>query len=256
MQTLRLTLIQSNLIWQNISENLNKFETKLNDLSGMTDVVVLPEMFTTGFSMDTSLAEEQDGQAVTWMKDQSYKIDATLIGSIIVKEQNKCYNRLYVVQPDGSVNYYDKRHLFTYGNEHKHFQPGQKRLEIEIKSWKICPLICYDLRFPVWSRNTTGYDLLLFVANWPGVRTFAWKTLLAARAIENQCYVAGVNRIGVDGKGLVYDGNTMCLDYLGRTLATCEDQETVVTVVLDKHAQDTFRQDFPALNDQDHFSMV
>lgn len=253
MESLRLTILQTNLIWQNSGLNLQQFAAKLANLKGGTDLVILPEMFTTGFSMDTSLAEEPGGETEIWMKEQSRNLNAAIIGSIIVRVGDKYYNRLLFVAPDGSVQHYDKRHLFTYGHEDKHYSAGRKRLVVEYKGWKICPLICYDLRFPVWSRNNEDYDLLVYVANWPSVRTFAWSSLLIARAIENQCYVAGVNRTGIDGNGLEYCGASVCLDYLGNEIISCADHVGTFTTELSKQDLQKYRHDFPALADQDKF---
>lgn len=253
MNHLRLTIIQSDLIWQNIGDNLKNFDLTLAGLSGKTDLVVLPEMFTTGFSMDTSIAEEYPGVTTDWLKMQSSRINASIIGSIMAKEDGRFFNRLIVAQPDGTVEKYDKKHLFSYGGEDKHFSSGQKRLEVNILGWKICPLVCYDLRFPVWSRNTTGYDLLIYIASWPDVRSYAWNSLLTARAIENQCYTVGVNRVGEDGNGLVYKGDSKVLDFMGQPIVKMDDQAGVQTVILNMEDQANFRNKFPFLKDQDPF---
>ena len=235
---------------------MKKFELHLANLIGKTDLIILPEMFTTGFSMDTSFAEKFDGVTINWLLHQASKINASIVGSIMVQEKDKFYNRLVVVQPNGLISKYDKKHLFSFGSENNFFTAGQKRLEILINGWKVCPLVCYDLRFPVWSRNTSGYDLLIYVASWPAARSFAWKSLLTARAIENQCYVAGVNRIGKDGNGLIYNGDSVCLDFTGDALLSFEGDESVQTVILNKKDQNDFRDRFPFLKDQDQFLLL
>lgn len=255
MQPLRLTLLQTDLVWQDTDQNLKNIEAKIEKLHGKTDLIVLPEMFNTGFTMNTGHAKEAD-RVIFWLKEQAAKLETAIIGSIIVNEEEKYYNRLLLVTNEGVIHHYDKRHLFTFSHEDKYYKPGQKRLEYELKGWRICPLICYDLRFPVWSRNTNNYDLLIYVANWPSVRSFAWKTLLAARAIENQSFVAGVNRIGTDGKGHEYSGDSVCLDFLGNTMVSCEDREEVLTIELGKSTLTKFRHAFPALADKDNFNLI
>ena len=219
MKNLKITLIQSNLFWEDKQKNLGHFGEKINTLEAQTDLIVLPEMFSTGFSMQPSLlAEPTDGPTIEWMKKQAKSKNAVVTGSVIIVENEKYYNRLFWVQPDGDFQTYDKRHLFTLANEHHYYAAGQSLLYTNLKGWKILPLICYDLRFPVWSRNTEDYDLLIYVANFPEKRAHAWKTLLQARAIENQAYTVGLNRVGYDGNDIYHSGDSCVLDYSGRTL--------------------------------------
>ncbi|EJF11524.1 amidohydrolase [Pontibacter sp. BAB1700] len=207
---LRVTIIQTSLHWQDAAANRSMFSEKLALVAPDTDLVVLPEMFTTGFSMDASgLAEETEGPTLEWMKEEAAKHEAVLTGSVIVREGEQYFNRLYWVRPDGTYEHYNKRHLFRMAKEHHTYTPGQEKLLVELRGWKICPLVCYDLRFPVWSRNVgSEYDLLLYVANWPKPRANAWSILLQARAIENLSYVVGVNRVGTDGNGHPYSGDS------------------------------------------------
>ncbi len=256
MQTLRITTAQSSLHWENIAANLKMFEQKLQALAGTTDLVVLPEMFTTGFSMDAArLAESMEGQTMNWLKKQSALLNAAIIGSFIAVENQKYYNRLVVVFPDGGFKTYDKRHLFTLADEHLTFTTGKDLLIAEWKGWRICPLICYDLRFPVWSRNTDNYDLLIYTANWPNRRSHAWKALLTARAIENQSYTVGVNRVGADGTGLAYSGDTSVIDYSGNVLYQVSDTEGLFTIELSYEAQTDFRNKLSFLADRDIFEI-
>ena len=256
MQNLRLTTIQTDLHWENISANLEMFDEKVKALKGTTDVIVLPEMFTTGFSMNAKkMAESMDGHAVQWMLKTSNDLNAVVLGSIIIVEDEKYYNRMVVAFPDGNYKVYDKRHLFTLAGEHETFTAGKELLIFEWKGWKICPLICYDLRFPVWSRNTDLYDLLIYVANWPDPRRQAWKTLLSARAIENQSYTVGVNRIGKDGTGLSYAGDTSVIDYNGNVLYRSSDTEGIFTIELFYDKQMDFRKKLQFLPDRDVFEI-
>jgi len=255
MENLRISLIQSRLHWENKSANLNHFEGLLHPLQGRTDLVVLPEMFTTGFSMQPEqLAEPLDGATLEWMRKQAARLDGVLTGSYIAKENGQYYNRLLWVHPDGAYQYYDKRHLFALGKEHRHYSAGSRRVIMEVKGWKVLPLICYDLRFPVWSRNVEEYDLLLYVANWPEVRRQAWKTLLAGRAIENQVYTIGLNRVGEDGNGVPHSGDSSVFDFAGTSLLQASSVEGVFTVSLAAEAQQQFRKKLPFLKDQDNFT--
>lgn len=254
---LRISLVQSPLHWENISANQAYFQEQLERLAGRTDLIILPEMFTTGFTMSpVDLAEPLHGPTTKWMQQMAQKTGAACTGSFIATEAGRYYNRLLFVYPDGSLDHYDKKHLFTLAGEHEHYTPGSRRLEIAYRGWKICPLICYDLRFPVWSRNTNDYDLLLYVANWPDKRREAWMALLAARAIENQAYCVGVNRVGTDEKGHVYSGDSSIYDYSGRLLARLTDQEAVVTLSLEYGPQQAFRQKLNFLADRDDFSFA
>ncbi len=254
---LRVSLIQSTIVWENKAANLERFTALLSGLEGKTDVVVLPEMFTTGFTMKAAeCAEATEADALAWMRRQAAVLDAALTGSIIVQDHGAYYNRLIWVFPDGSYVTYDKRHLFSYAGEHQHYSRGTKRTLIKWKDFDICPFICYDLRFPVWSRNTDTYDLAIYVANWPSARIDAWRTLLKARAIENQCFVIGVNITGQDGNGLEYPGSSSAFDYNGAELIHAGSQVGVYTVALDLTAMQQFRSRFRFLYDRDHFEII
>ena len=205
MRDLRVTLVQSMLHWEDAAANRAMFGEKLATLKGTTDLIVLPEMFTTGFSMRSqALAETMDGATVAWMRAQAKSLDAALYGSVIITEDTKYFNRGLFVQPSGKVTAYDKRHLFRFANENEHYAPGTERVVVEWRGWRILLQVCFDLRFPVFARNRSDYDAILYVANWPEARRFPWNQLLIARAIENQCYVLGGNRVGMDGKGIHY----------------------------------------------------
>lgn len=254
---LRVTLVQADLIWEEVQANLAHFDELLHGLDGKTDLILLPEMFTTGFTMHPkSLAEPMFGPTFEWLLAVAKKTDAAVAGSFICKEAEQFYNRLLFVRPDGTFRYYDKRHLFTLAGEDKAYEPGLENITIEWKGWKLRPQICYDLRFPVWSRNTDGYDLLFYLANWPAPRREAWKTLLAARAIENQAYCIGVNRCGKDHNDHDYPGDSSTYDYAGFLLAQITNQEGIVTVSLNKDKQDYFRKKLNFLADQDRFEVM
>ncbi|MFD0963246.1 amidohydrolase [Pseudofulvibacter geojedonensis] len=255
MQDLNITLIQSNLVWENPIQNRLNFEAKINSISEKTDLIVLPEMFTTGFTMyPKSLAENMDEDSVEWMKVLAKKKQAAICGSLIIKEDHKYYNRYLFITPDGRTEQYNKRHLFTLAGEQHQYTAGTKQTLIEYKGWKIFPQVCYDLRFPVWSRNTYNYDLLVYVANWPKQRIEAWDTLLKARAIENMCYTIGVNRVGIDPNGNEYSGNSAALNYLGKNMCNIQSgQESVSTITLNKQELDSARKKFGFLNDKDSF---
>ena len=262
-KNLSVTIIQSNLYWEDIEANLEMFAKKINNIKSKTDLIILPEMFTTGFSMkNKSLAEKMNGKSVSWMKELALKKKCVLTGSLIIEEKNKYYNRLVWMQPNGRFFTYDKRHLFSYGNEQNHYTAGKQKLIVELNGWKICPLVCYDLRFPVWARNknlrskSPEYDLLLFVANWPERRNHPWKTLLMARAMENQSYVIGVNRVGDDGNKIYHSGDSAVINYVGEVISkTKPHKENIETVLLSKEALDEWRKNFPALADADTFSV-
>jgi omega-amidase len=257
MKNLRVTFLQSDLIWEDISANLNAFTIKLNHLKQAADVIVLPEMFTTGFSMNPEkLAEKMTGKSVTWMRKKAKKLDALVIGSLIIEDEGCYYNRLIAAFPNATVQYYDKHHLFTLSSEHKVYNAGEKRLEFNYKGWRICPLVCYDLRFPVWARNTTNYDLLIYIASWPKPRIDAWDTLLKARAIENMSYTIGVNRIGTDGNNLEYCGHSAVYDALGENIAsTKENEEAILNISLNKKELKSIRKKFNFLEDRDCFEL-
>ncbi len=255
---LHISCIQTELFWEDVEQNLKHFEILFNQLSKSTELVILPEMFTTGFSMKTEkLAEKMDGRSFAWLQEQASKINKIIIGSIIIKDQGAYFNRLFVIFTDGNYEYYDKRHLFRMGNEHKHYSAGNKRLVFNYKNWRICPLTCYDLRFPVWSRNQNDFDLLIYIANWPESRREVWKKLLPARAIENQVYVAGVNRIGNDGEGLSYAGDTVLINPKGEIMAeTKEHKEQIIDANLSLNELNRFRKKFPVGLDADKFKIL
>ena len=259
MEDLKVTIIQRFLHWENIDFNCLSFEAKINSIAPQsTDLIVLPEMFNTGFTMNAKkFYEEMNGKTMKWMAAKSKDKNCVVTGSIIIKEYGKYYNRLIWMKPDGSYQTYDKRHLFRLSDEHNNYTKGKERLIVELKGWKICPMICYDLRFPVWCRNRNDYDLLIFVANWPQKRVFAWKQLLIARAIENISYVIGVNRVGEDGNGFYHSGESSVLDYLGAEMLSKENssssKEFTETINLSYSKLEAFRGLFPAALDADGF---
>ncbi len=258
MEDLKVTIVQSSLHWEDIDANITMFSKTLDGIvPETTDLIVLPEMFSTGFTMNAeTLGEDMNGKAVRWMKKTAAKLKCVITGSLIIKDKGKHYNRLVWMRPDGTSETYDKRHLFRMGDETNHFAAGTKRITVELKGWKICPLICYDLRFPVWSRNTDTYDCLIYVANWPDVRSYPWRQLLIARAIENQAYTIGVNRIGVDGKDMDYSGYSAVMDPKGQIIsATKPDKPSVEMVTLSRKALDDFRKAFPVAVDADKFEI-
>jgi predicted amidohydrolase len=254
---LELALIQSELAWQDPAANRAHFETLLDQARG-ADLVVLPEMFSTGFCMDSAaLAEPENGPTSMWLSEQAKRIDAVVTGSLIIQAADGSYrNRLLWARPDGSLAHYDKRHLFRMAGEHKHYAAGEQQLLLELNGWRIRPLICYDLRFPVWSRDPHSTDLLLYVANWPAARRQHWNRLLPARAIENLCYVAAVNRIGQDGKGHPYSGDSQVLDFQGDSLLQAGDTAGVFRVALKADELAAYRQRFPADQDADPFTLM
>jgi omega-amidase len=269
MSTLSITVIQSVLHWQNKQANLAMFEQKINSIKEKTEIVVLPEMFSTGFSMQpASLAEKMNGETIAWLQRIAAEQKIILTGSVIIEEKGNFYNRLIWMLPSGEYGVYDKRHRFAFAGEDEAFTAGEKRLIASVKGWKLNLLICYDLRFPVWARQTTHepeenevahepeYDVLLYVANWPLRRSHAWKTLLQARAIENQCYVVGANRVGNDGNKINYGGDSMIIDPLGEILYSKENDEDIFTVVLQKDKLDEVRNKFPFWKDADLFSIL
>lgn len=266
MSSLSITTIQSGLHWEDKAANLAMFENKIESIE-KTEIVILPEMFSTGFTMEAArLAEPMDGDSVRWMRDIAAKKKIILTGSLIISENDphsgepRYYNRMLWMLPNGQCGYYDKRHLFAYAGEDRDYTPGNKRLIASVKGWRVNLIVCYDLRFPVWIRQagqgeTPEYDLLICVANWPNRRANAWKTLLQARAIENQCYVAGVNRVGTDGKGHAYDGDSMVVDPLGEVLYQKTKEEDIQTITLDKSRIDSVRETLPFWRDADRFRL-
>jgi omega-amidase len=253
---MRISLIQSALHWEEKAKNLEMFAEKLLPLVGQTDLVVLPEMFSTGFSMQTEkLAEPLHGPTFQWMQTQASTLKAAIVGSFICEEEGQYYNRLVWMMPDGAFHFYDKRHLFTNAGEPEHFTAGKSRKIIEYMGFRICPMICYDLRFPVWSRNNDAYDVLIFVANWPVTRIQHWDALLMARAIENQAFTIGVNIFGMDGKDLKYSGHSALIDYVGRLLHQINDKEGIISAEISIENLRNYRNRFTFLKDQDIFEI-
>ena len=256
MQDLKVALVQADLVWENKKTNLSNIEKSIDSLPSDVDVIILPEMFSTGFTMNPAPnAETMEGDAVKWMKRISHEKNAALTGSLIIAEGNGYFNRLIWMLPDGSFSYYDKKHLFTLAGEQNFYKAGNKKLIVDYKGWKICPMICYDLRFPVWLRNTENYDLLIVVANWPERRISHWEHLLVARAIENQSYVIGVNRVGTDGNDFYYNGSTMVVNPMGKKMLKISDLSNVVVATLKYDQITQIRKDLPFLNDRDQFSI-
>jgi predicted amidohydrolase len=264
MSTLTITGIQTNLYWENKKANLEMLEKKINSIQERTEIVILPEMFSTGFSMQPEkLSDTMQGETVQWMKRLAAEKKIILTGSVIIEEKGHYYNRLIWMLPNGGYGVYDKHHRFAYAGEDEHYTAGTKRLIASVNGWKINLLVCYDLRFPVWARQglhhneeELEYDVLIYVANWPELRIQAWKTLLSARAIENQCYVVGVNRTGNDGKGIHYTGESMVIDAMGHALYHKKDEEDIFTVALDKAHLNSVREKFPFWKDADRFQLI
>jgi omega-amidase len=255
MDKLSVSLIQSDLQWQDIKHNLKSFQQKIDSISVQTDIIVLPEMFSTGFTMEPfKFAETMNGQSVNWMKEMAIRKKSMIIGSLAIKENEAYVNRLFAVFPDGGIEFYDKRHLFALAGENNFYKKGERKNIFTYKTWRINPQICYDLRFPVWSRFQEDYDLMVYVANWPATRSFHWKILLQARAIENQAYVLGVNRIGQDGTGTRHTGDSCAFDPMGHNISTIQpDSEMIDTILLDKQLVEKIRKSFPFSNDRDQF---
>ncbi len=254
---MKIAIIQSDLVWENPQANRIYFEEKINAISEAVDLIVLPEMFSTGFTMNPSaVAEEMNGVTVSWMIALARKKNTAITGSLVIEEEGNFYNRMLFVYPDGTFQKYDKRHLFTLAKEEAVFTPGREKVIVEYKDWKICLQICYDLRFPVFVRNVENYDLLLYVASWPKPRINAWDILLKARSVENLCYTIGVNRIGIDGNGMPYVGHSQVIDYLGNALIAPFETEAVQLVTLDKAEMLTTRQKLNFLNDKDIFEIT
>jgi len=255
---LQVVGIQADLVWENPDKNLSFFEEKIKSLPKNTNLVVLPEMFTTGFTMNPKkVAENINGKSVSWMQKMAIENDFAICGSLVISENDNYYNRLVFAHPTGKIEFYDKKHPFTLAKEDKVYSSGSEKLIIDYKGWKICPLICYDLRFPVWARNTENYDLLIFVANWPLKRIKAWETLLKARAIENMSYVIGVNRTGKDINDYEYSGNSLIIDYIGDEISKIKDNSVgIVTSTLQKTKQELARKKLGFLNDKDAFTIV
>lgn len=262
MEDLKVTLIQSDLYWRDIDSNLASFEEKIWQIGESTDLIVLPEMFTTGFTMEPNeLAEPVNGRTYRWLKQMAAETQAIVMGSVIIRDGVDYYNRLIAMSPNGNSQTYDKKHLFTLAGEDNSFSSGESKIILDIKGWKVMPLICYDLRFPAWSRSRPNqndlyeYDLLAYVANWPVPRVHAWDTLLKARAIENSAYCLGVNRVGKDGYGKEYSGHSCINDYMGAAVATLGDQENLVTTLISASGLSNYRERFPFQKDGDTFSL-
>lgn len=265
MQDLRVSIVQGETRWHDPAANRDYYGALMAPLQGATDLVVLPETFTSGFSNDAiSGAEDMRGPTVDWLKAQSATLDSAIAGSVQLRDGEAVFNRLLFATPDGRVAHYDKRHLFSYAGEHERYAPGRERVVVDWKGWRILPQVCYDLRFPVFSRNRfdaahasgAEYDLALYVANWPSARAYPWKTLLRARAIENLSYVIGVNRVGSDGNGLHYSGDSAVVDFLGHPLLEAGDAEVAHTATLQAGELLAHRARFPALRDADGFSLA
>lgn len=257
MEALRVSLIQSAIEWEAPAANLAHYAAQIAKLPA-TDLIVLPEMFTTGFIMEPAKhAETSTGPALRWMHQQAKATSAAITGSLVIEQGGHFFNRLYFVQPDGTEAQYDKRHPFSMSGEHLHYRAGRERLIVHYRGWRICPLICYDLRFPVWSRNEAAYDLLIYVANWPDRRSYDWQTLLKARAVENQCYVVGVNRVGEDANGHHYRGNSCVIDPGWRkTLYDADTTPSLHTATLSGTHLLEVRKKLPFLQDQDQFKIL
>jgi omega-amidase len=276
---MKTTLIQTHLYWEDREKNLSHFNTLIDSIKENTDLIVLPEMFTTGFTMNPEKnAEPANGETLQWLKQKAKEKSAVITGSVAVEENGYHYNRLFWVEPTGKVSSYNKHHLFRMAKEDQHYTAGSEKIIMPIKDWKVCPLVCYDLRFPVWSRNRFGkqladgshksavgsdletnswtYDVLVYVANWPEVRSYAWKQLLIARAIENQCYVIGVNRIGKDGNDYAHAGDSVVVNPRGGIIShTKHNEESVETILLDRSYLNEFRNVFPVGLDADDFDL-
>ncbi len=265
MDDLRITLVQGDTRWHDPAANRDHYGELIAGLRGQTDLVLLPETFTSGFSNDAiAQAETMEGPTVAWLREQARALGAAVCGSVQLRDGDAVFNRLLFATPDGALHHYDKRHLFRYGREHERYAAGRERLTVDWRGWRICPLVCYDLRFPVFSRNrydveragALDYDLLLYVANWPSARAYPWKTLLRARAIENLCYVAGLNRVGTDGNGLHYSGDSAVIDFLGHPVSECGEEVLVATTTLQAAELAAHRERFPAMLDGDRFELA
>ncbi|GAA4280598.1 amidohydrolase [Gaetbulibacter aestuarii] len=256
-ETLKMALLQADLVWEDPQKNRENFTKKIEAISDDVDLIVLPEMFSTGFTMNAAeVAESMNGDTVTWMKTMAKNSGAAITGSLVIEENNKYYNRMLFVEPSGNFSQYDKRHTFTLVGEDKIYTAGTEKLIVNYKGWKICPLICYDLRFPVWARNTEDYDVLIYVANWPTPRVSAWDALLEARAIENMCYCIGVNRVGIDGVNSEYSGHSAVYDVLGKRLTGFDpNEEKTEIVTLEKRHISAYRNKLKFLQDRDSFTL-
>jgi predicted amidohydrolase len=254
---LKVSLVQLDIYWEQPARNLLKLDEILTPLKGKTDLILLPEMFTTGFTMNANaMSEEMAGPSIGWMKEQSIRLEADIAGSLIIKEEGKFYNRIVWVGQEGVKYIYNKRHLFSMAGEEKIYTPGNDNVSAQLQSWQIRPQICYDLRFPVWSRNDMDFDLLIYLANWPDKRKYHWRQLLIARAIENQAYVIGLNRVGWDGEQYFYAGESAVVDPNGELLLDLKDPEIIKTITLDHLKLETTRYNLPFLKDRDQFKII
>ncbi len=258
MSQLTFSILQTDIVWQNPAQNRALITEQLKYLPATTQVVVLPEMFTTGFSMDTSLAETMTGETVTWLLQSAKQFRKIIAGSILIQENNQFYNRFLWVLPNGTIHHYDKRHLFSLANEQEHFTPGSSRTVVQVNGIKICLQICYDLRFPVFMRQQSGneYDIILMVANWPVKRLYAWQQLLIARAIENQCAVIAVNRVGTDGNDWHFPGSSMVINAMGEVKQQLNNQPQIHTFLFDLLEIQNVRTTLPFLKDSDDFILL
>jgi len=258
MEPIKITIFQAYLFWENAEKNLQNLGLRLSALKEKTDLILLPEMFNTGFTMNVArCAERMDGLTMRWMYDTANKFECVVAGSLIIEEDGRYYNRFVWMSPDGSYIHYDKRHLFGMAQEDTVFTPGNSRIMLELKGWKICPMVCYDLRFPVWSRNQTeGYDLLVYIASWPDKRSAHWRALIPARAIENLAFVIGVNRVGHDGNEVYYSGGSMCISPVGDVVYYKPEDEDLYTFTLQPKDLEKAREQFPFLKDADKFSLL
>ena len=253
---MKIALLNSTLVWENPTDNRTNFEQKINSINEVIDLIVLPEMFTSGFTMNPErVAETMQGKTVSWLKQVAKAKNCAITGSLVISENENYYNRLLFVFPDGKIEFYNKRHLFTLAGEEKVYTSGKEKLIVTYKGFKICPLICYDLRFPVFARNVENYDLLLYVANWPKPRVNTWDILLKSRAVENMSYVIGVNRIGNDNNHLEYVGHSQAIDFFGNYLVEPQEKEGIFIVEIDKEKQDETRSKLGFLNDKDEFEL-
>ncbi|WP_458628525.1 amidohydrolase [Winogradskyella sp. PC D3.3] len=254
---LNVAIIQTDLVWENPEENRRVLNHKINAILTKVDLIVLPEMFTSGFTMNPDkVAETMDGDTLTWLKEKANEKQAVIMGSLVISEHDNFYNRMVCVEPSGRITTYDKRHTFTLAGEHKVYTAGTEKVIFNYRGWKICPLVCYDLRFPVWARNVEDYDVLIYVANWPKVRIKAWDALLEARAIENMTYCVGVNRVGLDGNNHEYSGHSAAYDVLGNRMDDLsENEDATAIVVLEKDTITKYREKLNFLNDRDDFNL-
>ena len=258
MDPIKITIFQAYLFWENVEKNLQNLSLRLSSLREKTDLIILPEMFNTGFTTNVEkCAETMDGNTMRWLYQTAKTFDCVVAGSLIIKEDEKYYNRFVWMSPDGSFVHYDKRHLFALAKENEKFTPGHTRIILKIKGWKICPMVCYDLRFPVWSRNVQdGYDLMVYTASWPDKRSAHWRALIPARAIENQSFVIGVNRVGHDGNEVYYSGGSMCISPVGDVIYYKPEDEDLYTFTLNPQDLHNARTQFPFLQDADEFKIL